>query len=231
MCRRHNCEENVYFMYGNRLSVIKEEKYLGVTDNLSWSRHVDIIVRESYRKLGVICRVFYSCGSYVKNLLYYQIVRSKLDYCSTVWDPYQLYNQRALEKVQRRAGRIVVGRWDVNYTDILKELEWISLHQRRCLSRNILCYRIVNDLIDIPFSNYFTFRNVRPLRSSHDMQIECKFARTDVCKYSYFYHTIVNWNNLSGKIIDANSTSLFKTLLKDSIRQDDHANCHICSSL
>ena len=122
-----------YFMYGKPLSTTNEKKYLGVTitNKLSWSSHINNIVCESYRKLGIISRVFYYSSQYVKNKLYCQIVRSKLKFCNTVWDPYHLYLQRKIERVQKRAGQIVLSAWGIPYCNILKELRWLSLHQRR----------------------------------------------------------------------------------------------------
>ena len=152
-------------MYGKPLSTTNEEKYLGITitNKLSWSSHINNIVCESYRKLGIISRVFYYMSQYVKNKLYCQMVRSKLEFYNTVWDPYHLYLQRKIERVQKRAGQIVLNAWGIPYCNILKELGWLSLHQRRFLSRSVLCYRILHDLIDIPFLKYFSLCNTRPL--------------------------------------------------------------------
>jgi hypothetical protein len=39
------------------------------------------------------------------------IVRSNLEYCSTVWSPHTKKNKDELERVQRRAARFVSGRY------------------------------------------------------------------------------------------------------------------------
>ena len=83
---KHMSCDYSYYMYGKELSITKEEKYLGViiTNNLSWSSHVNSLASDASRKLGITARVFNKCNRQVKCNLYKQIILSKLDYCSTV---------------------------------------------------------------------------------------------------------------------------------------------------
>ena len=55
-------------------------------------------------------RVFSNCDTSIKQNLYNQIIRSKIDYASSVWDPYTLTAQRKLEKVKKRAYRFIYVR-------------------------------------------------------------------------------------------------------------------------
>ena len=69
-------------MYGEQLAVSSEEKYLGViiNDKLSWSSHVEMIVNDSCRKLGLVRRVFGNCDKDIKTKLYNQLVKTKLEF-------------------------------------------------------------------------------------------------------------------------------------------------------
>ena len=175
---KHMSCDHSYYMYEKELSITKEEKYLGViiTNNLSWSSHVNSLASDASRKLGIIARVFIKCNRQVKCNLYKQIILSKLDYCSTVWDPYCVGHIKVLEKVQKRAARVVLGKWDIDYKLVLNELKWLSLHKRRTYLRNVLCYKIINNLIDLPFENCFMLRQGRHLRYCHSHTLEGKFA-------------------------------------------------------
>ena len=55
-------------------------------------------------------RVFSNCDASIKENLYNQIIRSKIDYASSVWDPCTLTAQRKLEKVKKRAHRFIFVR-------------------------------------------------------------------------------------------------------------------------
>ena len=198
---------------------------------MSWSEHVNYIVKEASKKLGIIRRVFADSDMTVKEQLYKQLILSKLEYCGNVWDPYLLGQQQSLERIQKRAARIILSNWDVCYADALNELNWPSLHTRRLANRQILCYKILNGLIDIPASYYFQFRHCRDFRSTHEYQLQGKFARTNTCKYSYFYRTVNDWNSIPLNVILSPSLQCFKNSLHlvNNVAQSCALNkCDIC---
>ena len=59
-----------------------------ISNDLSWDKDIDVLVKDAYKKLGVISRIFGHCGKNVKSRLYNQLILSKLDYCSSVWSPH-----------------------------------------------------------------------------------------------------------------------------------------------
>ena len=84
------------------------EKYLGVliSNDLNWAKHVQSIVSHSYQKLGMISHIFYHCSPDIKEKLYNHLVRSKLEYCCTVWDPNQICLIRSIERIQKKASKL-----------------------------------------------------------------------------------------------------------------------------
>ena len=160
--------------------------------------------------------------------LYYQ----KLDYCSTVWDPHCVGHIKVLEKVQKRAARVVLGKWDIDYKLVLNELKWLSLHKRHTYLRNLTCYKIINNLIDLPFENCFMLRQGRHLRYCHSHTLEVKFARTDVCKFSFFFRTVHDWNKLPVNLVLNQNFENFKSKLFTHKFQDNSCqSCAICDSI
>ena len=51
------------------------------------------------------------CPQKLKEIAYFSLVRSFVDYASAVWDPHQEFNQDKLEMVQRRAATFVKNRY------------------------------------------------------------------------------------------------------------------------
>ena len=131
---------NMYSMYGTILEETEEEKYLGITisNRLTWTSHVNNIVCGANRKLGIIRRNFKACDRPTKNLLYNQVVRSSLEYCNSVLDPYCKNQIILLEKLQKRAAKYVTGQSGKTYCELLNELGWLSLHQRRVFSKQVM---------------------------------------------------------------------------------------------
>ena len=87
------------------------------------------------------------CPKTLKELAYFSLVRSFMDYCSTVWDPSQKYNH---DKLERAAGFVKsYYKRTESVTAMLKELGWHSLSKRREDARLILFYKIINNLAKV----------------------------------------------------------------------------------
>ena len=88
-------------------------------------------------------------------LRYKQLVLPSIEYCCSIWYPYQKYLIDKLEIIQHRAARFVLKKpWNRHQRDsitgMLKELNWPSLQERRKQSSLILMYKIVNHLLIVP---------------------------------------------------------------------------------
>ena len=71
------------------------------------------------------------------------MVRSHLDYCSSVWAPYRKGDIEALEKVLTKATKILPALKNLKYCDGLKACKLTSLHYRRLRGDMIETYKIV----------------------------------------------------------------------------------------
>ena len=76
-----------------------------------------------------------------------------MEYSATVWDPYQKYNSDKVDRVQRQAARFVKSKYTrySSVSDMLDELGWPPLSQRRQEAQLILFYKIINSLAQVPF--------------------------------------------------------------------------------
>ena len=76
--------------------------------------------------LGIIKRNFkyISINNFI--LLYRSIVRSLLDYCVSVWVPYKKGDIEVLEKVQKKATKIIPEIRHLLYRDCLKVCKTVS---------------------------------------------------------------------------------------------------------
>ena len=106
--KRKHIIDSSYTLHGQTL---EESKYLGVTNssNLTWTRHTENFTGKGNRTLGFLCRSFKDCTTQVKAATYTTMVRSTLEYATTVWDPYLQKDIKAVEQVQRRAARYVLN--------------------------------------------------------------------------------------------------------------------------
>lgn len=154
-----------YEIGNNPLKRVAEVKDLGVIfdTKLSFSCHVDYITSKAYSALGFIRRNSKEFRDHMTlKSLYVSLVRTKLEYCSIVWNPYYLKYSTRIEKIQKLFTRIIFKKinWPeaVPYISRRKYLGLQQLSDRRSyfcimfvfnvLAGNINCSEI-NELIKL----------------------------------------------------------------------------------
>jgi len=93
----------------------------------------------------------------VKEKAYLTYVRPKLEFGSTVWNPYHQKDIQAIEMVQCHAVRFITNAYHhyTSITTIISQLQLESLQERRSKACIILVYKIINRLICIQLEPYF----------------------------------------------------------------------------
>ena len=94
-----------YVLHGVVLETVTCARYLGVdiSSNLSWDSHIDRITGTAHKTLGFVQRHIRTKMSGVREAAYTTLVRPRLEYAATIWDPHHKDKIDQLEKVQRRA--------------------------------------------------------------------------------------------------------------------------------
>ena len=189
-----------YTLNGLHISKVNSTRYLGVTisSNLSWNTHVDNICKNANSTLGLLRRVLGGCSHKVKDTAYRTLVRPKLEYASSVWNPYRQHNISKIESVQRRAARFVFNDYSrySHVTPMIQSLGWDSLHHRRLLSQGTMFYKIYMGHVGISLPSDVT-PNERPSRAPNCRPFKQLKVNNDIYKYSFYPRTVVLWNNIS----------------------------------
>ena len=189
-----------YTLNGCVLAKVPDTKYLGVTisENLQWTKHIADITGKANRALGFLRRNLSHCPQQVKELAYFSLVRSKLEYACVAWDPYLDKDIQALDKVQIRAARFVSRdyRRTSSVSEMLNNLNWDSLESRRQQSRLRMMSKIVSQKVAIPAEQYLNTGSTRT-RTVNSAKFKHIFAKTVTFKNSFFPRTVPQWNNTS----------------------------------
>jgi len=114
----------------------------------------------------------------------------KLEFASTVWNPYHQKDIQVIEIVQRCAVRFITNTYDhyASVTTIISQLQLERLQERRSKACIILVYKIINRLVCIqpePYFNIQTPEITYPQSSRPQHYIPNHFARTDYLKSSH----------------------------------------------
>ena len=173
------------------------------------------ISNKASQKLGFLKRNLRIHNGKVKSLAYSSMIRSNLEYCSTVWSPHTLNDINRLESVQRRAARWVCNRYHntSSVSEMILGLEWPTLHHRRRDGTLCMLYKIRAGLVAIDEKTYLTPVN-RPTRHTNSQAYILPSCRSDGYKYSFFPRAIKAWNTLDESAVRAPTLDAFKKELE-----------------
>jgi hypothetical protein len=93
--------------------------------------HIDQTCKKASKVLSFLKRNLKHCPSSVKDRAYISLVRPKLEYCSTIWNPHTTSNIN--KSVQKNAARFVLNDYKKldSTTKMVKDLNWKKIEQRR----------------------------------------------------------------------------------------------------
>ena len=103
-------------------------------------------------------------------------------------------------------------------TQIMKDLEWVSLSERRRVQRLVILYKSIKGELHLHIPDYIQ-RKQRYTRSYNEDRFVEILVGNDGYKNSFFPRTIRDWNKLEGCLtMDSKNTESFrKELLKTII--------------
>ena len=202
------------------ISACTEEKDLGVLfdQQLSFKNHIQMAIKKANKILGIIKRTFTHMDSDTFLRLYKTMVRPHLEYGNVIWDPHLKGLSQDLERVQRRATRMVKECSHLTYIERLTYLNLFSLKYRRFRGSLIQTFKIINKVDDVDPNDFYTFNNGNTRYA--DFKIFIKRSKLDIRKYCFSNRTARAWNNLAIKTRKAKSVNTFKRLLDMDHKKD-----------
>ena len=192
-----------------------DEKDLGVTfdGELKFDKHIGNAIAKANRMIGIIKRSFTFRDKDTITRLYKTLVRPHLEYGNVIWHPLLKRQSISIEKVQRRATKLVKGIGHLSYEERLKQLQLPSLKFRRLRGDLIQTYKIFNKIDNIEKDHFFTLVNDKRTRNSFQ-KIFLKRVSCNVRKNSFSNRIAPSWNRLSQATKTAKNVNTFKDLLE-----------------
>lgn len=195
------------------LATENEEKDLGViTDTkLSFVGHIDSAVTRANQKLGMMKRGFTHLTKDTFTRLYKSMVRPILEYAHAVWRPPYKKDLIKIEKIQRRATKLVPQLKCRSYKERLKALDLPSMQYRLRRGDMIEVWKILNNHYKGDF---------KWLRKIEDSSTRSNDAKLHYPRYSHplklrcFSNRIQSdWRTLPRQVVSASTVNCFKTKL------------------
>ena len=182
-----------------QLPIVSSIGVLGVdlSHDLNFRDHIEGKALIASKKLGILNKAREYFTPEMRLLLYKTQVRSCVEYSSHLWDGSAKYQLASLDKVQRRAARIV------DSPNIYNTLETLQL--RRTVGSLSLFYRLYHgecseELFESIPSAPFHHRSTRRRLGMHSFTITVPSSRTKRSDRSFLIRTTKLWNALPATV-------------------------------
>ena len=212
---------NVNYKMGDTvLGTTVKEKDLGVTisADMKVSEQCGIAASKGNKILGLIRRNITYKGKKLIIPLFKAIVRPHLEYCIQAWRPYRKKDIDTLERIQRRATKMIPELRDLSYEERLKECGLTTLETRRLRGDQIEVFKILNGYENIDRNMFFSLKKDSRTRG-HEVKLVKDQCRLDIRKHSFSQRTINEWNKLSTDCVTASSVNMFKNKVDTYLRR------------
>ena len=183
-----------------------------INTNLTWGTHCRGLINKCNRTIRMIKRaVGFNAPVNVTTSLYRTLVRSNLEYCSSVCSPSTVSDTKAIESIQRAATRYILNYPEIKYDQRCTMLHLHPLSYRREITDLLYVFKCIKGYYDVAWHNDIEIISNSSLRSGNAGRVlRMKIIRTECFTRSFFNRIVPMWNALPRQLRDADSIYSFK---------------------
>ena len=183
-----------------------------IDNQLKFHDHTTTVAKKANRLLAVIHKTFQNFDHATFINLYKSYIHPVLEYGNIIWGPQYILDQEQIEKIQRRATKLVQDLQNCTYNDRLTALNLPSLKYRRLCRDMIMFYQLLHNHFSLDTSDLFTTATSSTTRG-HNYKLFKPQATSRVRSTFFTVRAINDWNSLPNHIVNALTLNDFKIFL------------------
>ena len=197
----------------------KSVKLLGINIDykLKFTQHVSDVIRKCGFQLNTLRRHSKLLNTNTKLKIFYSFIQANLNYCPLIWINRNRTDLNRIEKVQKRALRIVFNDKSSDYGQLLNRAKTCSIETRWKRQLVAEVYKAVNGLAPSYISDMFRQKTV-----DYDLRARKLITQPRFYTQTHGYHSLRNegtrlWAMLPNCCKEAKDIYTFKRMIVDYI--------------
>ena len=210
---RHDCTLSINEKVN--ISSSTEVKLLGVTidASLSFSSHINNLCIKAGKHISVLDRLSNVLNKEAKYQLFNTFVLSHFNFCSVVWHFCTMSDLRKIEKVQKRALRIIFNDKNATYTELRKQSGRPLMYVERIKHIVQTIFKMYHGISPNYLNGFISKANI-----SYDIRNRNILTLPNFKSVKYGYDSlklygVLLWNNMPNEIRSECDFNIFKRLL------------------
>ena len=205
------------------IEAVTSYKYLGVVfdKHISWKNHAEYVCNKVAGRIGVFSRIRRFITIEAAQTVYTSIIQPIFDYCSIAWSSLLQQDKDRMQRLQNRAARIIICETPAkSSSEVLKQLNWMTLDQRRAWNKVNLVRKCTLSQTPNYLSNSFARQNSNHSYSTrnNDFLILPK-VRTNYGKRTFLFSGAGLFNSLPPKIRNVDNKD-FASLSQEFLKSE-----------
>ena len=157
--------------------------------NISWSSHIDYLCNKVSSRVGILKRIMPYLILQSAQIVDRSTIQPLFDYCGVVWDTCSETSSLRLQRLQNRAGRVILSADNYNPSaSVRAKLNWSTLQQRRKYNKAILTYKCLNNQLEGLDTNYLRHSEINSYNDRNKDKFTLPRPRIEymkrTCKYT-----------------------------------------------